>query len=231
MNEEFNFSQRCDLISIDPIDPIDYVAATAIEHGFRGISTHICNIPRLSEILKDSDVVKIGIIDYPFGGSSQAARSYAIHTAKENGCDEVEIVAPYAQIAYGYLKEIDSDLDTITTTSQKLGIKITYVIDHNSEYLDKGIFTRVCRVIAKYKPDNICLSLGFFDNDISHSDNIVKARSIKSKIGINTKICIDNVDAGTMSMYPKAGIDILGLDWKTAPNLVHAYNAMLTKKA
>jgi deoxyribose-phosphate aldolase len=231
MNEEFNFGQRCDLISIDPSDPIDYVGATAIEHGFRGVATHISNIKRLSETLGDSEVVKIGIIDYPFGGSCQAARAYAIHTAKENGCDEVEIVAPYMQIAYGFLKEIDSDLDIITTTGQKLGVKVTYVIDQNSEYLDKGIFTRVCRTISKYKPDKICLSLGFFDKGIDHSDNIVKARSIKSKVGINTKICINSIDAGTLSLYPKAGLDILGLDWKAAPNLVHAYNAMLTKKA
>jgi hypothetical protein len=76
----------------------------------------------------------------------------------------------------------------------------------------------------------ISTSLGFFDQDIDHGDNVLKMRNIKNKVGCAMKVFVNTNDPSQFAMYPKAGVDIVGVHWKSAAFLTHAYEEMVSKK-
>jgi deoxyribose-phosphate aldolase len=233
---QFNYCDKVDLHALDLAIQLKSVVAVAAEHGFRGI---VVPLGRLESLVKeinrpnfgDKNIMPICAIDYPFGDSSIDVRTYSVASAKEKGAKEVEIVAPYNLLLEKDFRRIYEDVQSLVTASKKYDIGFRYVIDQNSPYIDDAIRTKLCRVISSTHVPAVSVSLGYFDTEISHSDNIVKMRAMKNKVGCQMKAFINPVDSNEFALYPKAGIDIVGLDWKKAANIVHGYEDMVQKKS
>jgi hypothetical protein len=44
------------------------------------------------------------------------------------------------------------------------------------------------------------------------------------------KAYVNTSDPNEFALYPKAGVDIVGVEWNKAAHLVHAYEDMILKK-
>lgn len=231
----FEYANKVDLHMLDVSTNVDHVVAIASEHGFRGIVVQLGKLEKLVAAINkpafgDINLLPICIIDYPYGSSSTDVRTYSMLSAKEKGAKEVEIVAPYHLIVDRDFRSIFADLQNIMATAKKADIAIKYVIDQNSEYIDDAIRTKLCRLMASAKIPTVSTSLGFFDNNIDHADSVIRMRNIKNKVGCVVKVYTNTSDPNEFALYPKAGADIIGVEWNKAPYLVHAYEAIVDKK-
>lgn len=232
VSDRFDFCNKVDIHALEMSAPLQSVVAICSEHSFRGIVVSLNQLDRLVSLINKplvgcKDILPIVALDYPYGNCSIDVRSYMIMSAKEKGAKEVEIVAPYNLILEKDFKRIHEDASGLLTTAKKAGIGIKYVIDQSSKFLEDGIRTRLCRMISSFKMPMISTSLGFFDENIDHSDSIIKMRSIKSKIPSLVKSYIPTGTADELASYVKAGSDIIGLNWRNAAKIVHSYEYMI----
>lgn len=233
---KFDYCEKVDLHALDFNANLNSVVAVAAEHCFRGIVVTLAKLPELVKEINrpsfgDKQILPIVAIDYPYGNSSVDIRAYSIASAKEKGAKEIEIVAPYPMLAKRDFRGIYEDAQTLVTTAAKYGMSLKYVIDQNSEYIDDSVRTKICRIVSSTRVPMLSTSLGFFDQAVDHSDNIVKMRAMKNKIGCTIKAYIKTGDPNEFALYPKAGADIIGVEWKKGPQIVHAYENMVQKKS
>lgn len=231
-NEEFDFCNNVDLHILDIKTSLNSVVAVAGEHAFRGIVVPLGRLEQLvscinKPLLGCKKILPICMIDYPSGSSSLDVRNYMIMAAKEKGAKEVEIVAPYQLIVEKEFRKIHDDISGLNATAVKMGITLKYVLDQNNEILDDGVRTKICRILSSNKVPILSTSLGYFDGKLDHTDNILKMRGTKAKLSCKMKTYINNCSIDELSLYIKAGCDIIGLDWKNAPRLVHGYKALV----
>lgn len=227
----FDYCTNVDLHILDAPNSIETAVAIAAEHGFRGIVVPISQLEYLVKLLKktsdDCKILPICILDYPYGSSSQDIRTYSILSAKEKGAKEIEIVAPYHLYQKKDFENILADMKSLVLTANRAGISIKYIIDQNSGFVEDSMKTKLCRMISSSKMPIVSSSSGFFDKDINHPDNILKMRALKSKTNAIVKVFINTINPTEFAMYPKAGADIIGLQWNKAPHVVHAYEDLI----
>lgn len=231
--KDFDYCDKVDLHALDQKVNFDRLALIANEHGFRGIvvpQINLDNLVKTFKIFEYKDILPICAIDYPFGSSSLDVRNYAIMSAKEKGAQEVEIVAPYHLIVSQDFRKLYDDAQGIANTCKKQGLKLKYVIDQNGPYLDDTVRSNLARMISKVRIPSVSTSLGFFDNKVDHSDNVIKMRTMKSKAGCSMKVYIGSQNVEDIASYIKAGADIIGLPWQKAVYLMHAYQDLVQKK-
>jgi deoxyribose-phosphate aldolase len=234
--KQFEYCDKVDLHALELSTPLDAVVSIAGEHGFRGI---VVTPGKLASLVKEinkpnygcQNIIPICAIDYPYGNSSIDVRTYSVTSAKENGAKEIEIVAPYHLIVEKDFRHVYEDIQSILTAAKKYEIAVKYVLDLNSPFIDDAIRTKLCRVMTSTRVPAISTSLGFYDENIDHGDNILKMRNIKNKVGCTIKTFVRTNDPNSFAMYPKAGVDIIGVDWKKGPFLAHAYEEMVLKKS
>lgn len=234
-NEEdkaFNYASHVDLhmlFSSGEKSSIRNAVAIGTEHNFRGIIVLPNKIQELSEEIKknaNSELLPIAMIDYPFGASTLDVRNYNIISAKEKGTKEVEIIAPYHFLAEKNFAAFEHDMKATTMTAAKHQIKIKYVIDLSVKFFKEDILSRIAR-IANSCGVFLSTSTGFFDDKINHSNLILKIRAIKNKADVRIKSYINTDNIEIISSYNKAGIEVMGLDIKNAPKLVHEFESQI----
>jgi deoxyribose-phosphate aldolase len=232
----FSFSDRVDLHCMDLYTPLSSVVAVAAEHNFRAI---VVPIGRIEELVKainkpdlgDKKIVSVAVFDYPYGFSSLDIRTYSIFSAKEKGAKEIEIVAPYYYIVREDFIKIVEDVKSLIVSANKADIKLRYVLDQNSGFIDDGFRIKLYRALSQAKVPMLSTSLGHFDEKIDHGDNIIRMRSMKSKINCPIKAFIDTTNPSDLALYPRAGADTIGLNWNQAPHLVYEYENIVQKKS
>lgn len=226
----FNYATQVDLHVLDSKPNIPSIVAIGIEHGFRGVLVHPARIEALAQEIKkyagSSEIMPIALLDFPYGSSTVAARNYAITDAKEKGAKEVEIVAPYHFLAEKDFKMFENDMQATRMHAIKTCIKIKYVVDFNSDFINEDVLTRISR-IANSCNMFISTSTGFFDKKINHSDNILKIRTVKNKANIKIKSYINDDNLDTLLAYNKSGVDVIGMDIAKAPFIVHAFEEQI----
>jgi deoxyribose-phosphate aldolase len=83
-------------------EDFERLCAAAQKHGFHGICVNTGRVELVRDILDESDVRVIALIDFPFGGGDPDAKRYETEIAADNGAHEIEYV-----ISLGKLKEGD----------------------------------------------------------------------------------------------------------------------------
>lgn len=235
----FAYCNKVDLHAFELNQNLKPVVALAIEHGFRAIVVPHVRIPDLiaaiNTVIIDKEerslVIPIAAIDYPFGTLPKDVRSYSIMSARECGAKEVEIVAPYVHLANKSFDKIDDDVKTLQSMASKTGMTLRYVVDQYCDMFDDGVKSRLYRLLAINQVKSVSISLGFYEDEgFDHSDNILKMRHVKNKTAAQIKSFVRTTNPAMFALYPKAGSEIIGVDWQTAPSMVHKYEEMVQTK-
>lgn len=233
---QFDFCKNVDIHFLDYHTSVQNPVAISCEHGFSSVLVELGRLKELvSYIDKNSDksISATCLIDFPYGSSSHDLRAYAVHSAKEKGAKHIEIIAPYGLIVKKDFHAVHTDIENIVKACDKLQMGLTYVIDQNSSFINESSRIKMCKIVSNLRLPCLSLSAGFYDDEISHKDNILNLRKFKDKIGPETKLKIytDLLDENDFSMYIKAGCDKIGLPLPIAPKIVQAYNELIHKEA
>jgi len=234
--KRFDYCGNVDLHAIDGNPNLNSVVAVAGEHGFRGIVVQPSRLEDLVAAINkpnfgDKEITAICAIDYPFGVSSMGVRNYMLHDAKEKGAHEVEVVIPYHWVLDKDWKRLYDDAQSLVAISNKLDLSIKYVIDQNASNIDDTVSARLCRIIASTRMPIVSTSLGFFDDSkISHADQVIKMRNLKSKAGCAVKVYVRNPSVEVISGFSRGGCDVFGVTWSVAANIVHSYENLLNNQ-
>ncbi len=231
-SENLNICNQIEIHALDYEDNFRQVVPIAIEHGFQAIATSQGRVSALNKIINEfvsSECNRpeiIAVIDHPFGCESIDTRAYQIHSAKEQGAEIIEMVALYRALAEGDLREVTRDLDNLGNIAAKCDVDLRYVIEPDSfvsishrNFLAKEIAIRDTKIIST--------SLGFYDEKVSVSDRVLWLRDIKKLSGCQMKSYVYEEDIDMVSTLIKAGAEIIGLDWQSAPRLAYEYEELI----
>ena len=232
----FNHCSKVDLHATGPIIDIGKIVSIAAEHSFRGIVTDSTNLVEIAKEINrpnygDKAILPICLIDHPFGNSSIAVRIFSIYDAKEKGAREIEIFAPKNKLETKDFKGIHEDIMSINSACERVGIAYKYV--YPAEDNDEQSKTRICRSLSVAKTEFIT-TISEFDyknRQVDNSDSIIRMRNIKNKTNSKVKAFLHSGDISTVTAFFKAGVDIIGLPWQKAPNLIHGYEYLLNNDA
>jgi len=181
------------------------VAEEAKEYGFRGF----CVLPehtKLSkEILKDSSVKVITLIDEPTGASPHKARIKIAEGAKKSGSDEIDVVMKIDAFKNGKYEEVLEDLKEIC---QILPTKVII----GSGYLTDEEIKKASEIVKV--AGAICVKTATSSDPLGNTELAEKAKHVRimkeSSPGLLVKAAGSIRTLADLEMMVEAGADIIG---------------------
>ena len=111
-----SIAARIDQTNIEPKAKFSDIKKTCDEvkkYGFRGICVNPQWVEAVKQELNDFPAKVICLVDAPIGDSSREERMQICLTAKNNGADELDVVASLPDIKHGRWEDVYRDLADI----------------------------------------------------------------------------------------------------------------------
>lgn len=186
-------------------EEIRKVAEEAKEYGFRGFCVFPEHTKIAKEVLKDSRVKVITLIDEPTGSSPHDIRKKMVFKAKENGSDEVDVVMEIDNFKNGRYYEVLEDLKDICK------ILPTKVII-GSGYLTDEEIKKASEIVKK--SGAICVKTATVNDPLDHTELPEKAKHVKIMKESAPDLLIKAAGAirtlSDLKMMVQAGANIIG---------------------
>jgi len=199
---------RIDQTNIDPkagLSDIKKTCAEVKKYGFRGICVNPQWVAAAKEELKDFPAKVICLVDAPIGDSSHEERMQICLTAKNNGADELDVVAALPDIKHERWQEVYKDLAAICK------ILPTKVIIGSGYLTDKEI-AMASRLVKQ--ADAICVKTATSKDPLEERELKEKSWHLdimrKNAPGLLIKASGNVKTAKDARAYIKAGADIIG---------------------
>ncbi|MBZ1345153.1 MAG: deoxyribose-phosphate aldolase [Candidatus Nealsonbacteria bacterium] len=186
-------------------EEIKKVCQETKEYGFRGF----CIFPEYTklagELLKDTEIKVITLIDEPTGASSHEERIKMVKKAKENGSDEVDVVMKIDSFKNGKYEEVLNDLKEICRI---LPIKVII----GSGYLTDEEIKKASEITKE--AGAICVKTATINDPLDRMELPEKAKHIRimkeSAPGLLVKAAGSIRNLQDLKMMVEAGADIIG---------------------
>lgn len=203
-----SLASRIDLTNIDPnakAEDIKNTCRQAREFKFRGVCVQPQWVKLVKEEIDGSGIKVICLVDAPIGDSSHEERLQICLTAKENGADELDVVAPLPQIKHERWEDVYQDLRDICK------ILPTKVIIGSGYLTDKEI-AMVSRLVKQ--AGAICVKTATVKDPLEEREIKEKIHHLKlmrkNAPGLLIKASGNIKNAKQAKAYIRAGADILG---------------------
>ena len=199
---------RIDQTNIDPKASLSDIKKTCAEvkkYGFRGICVNPQWVAAAKEELRGFPARVICLVDAPIGDSSHEERMQICLTAKNNGADELDVVASLPDIKHDRWEDVYKDLAEICK------ILPTKVIIGSGYLADKEI-ALVAR-LAK-QSGAVCVKTATSKDPLEERELKEKAWHLeimkKNAPGLLIKASGNIKNAKEAKAYVRAGADIIG---------------------
>lgn len=203
-----SLAQKIDQTNIDAkasLLDIKKTCREVIEYGFRGICVLPQWISLAKDELKDSAAKVICLVDAPIGDSSHEERVQVCLTAKTNGADELDVVAPLPDIKHERWEDLYKDLMEICK------ILPTKVIIGSGYLTDKEI-AMVSRLVKQ--AGAICVKTATAKDPLEERELKEKSAHLeimrKNAPGLLIKASGNIKNAKEAKAYIRVGADIIG---------------------
>ena len=184
---------------------IQGMAQEAKDYSFRGFCIFPEHTKIAKEILKDSDVKVITLVDEPTGASSHEARMEAVKKAWEDGTDEVDVVMKVDDFKNKKYEEVLADLKEICVLGP------TKVII-GSGYLTDEEIKKASQIVKE--AGAICVKTATLDDPLDTSELGEKAKHVRImrefSSGLLVKAAGSIRDLTALKMMVVSGADIIG---------------------
>jgi len=199
---------RIDQTNIDSKATLSDIKKTCAEvkkYGFRGICVNPQWVAAAKDELRDFPAKVICLVDAPIGDSSHEERMQICLTAKNNGADELDMVASLPDIKHERWEEVYKDLAAICK------ILPTKVIIGSGYLTDKEI-AMVSRLVKQ--AGAICVKTATSKDPLEERELKEKSWHLdimrKNAPGLLIKASGNIKDAREAKAYIRAGADIIG---------------------
>lgn len=196
-------------------EEIEKLCSEALEYDFASVCIPPYYVSQASELLKDSDTVKVcTVIGFPLGYDSTASKVESIKKAIEQGAEELDAVVNIPAIKDGDWKTVKYDLESmvaIVHRNKKL-LKIIF----ETCYLTNEEIEEVAKLCLELDIDYLKTSTGFGTGGatIEHVKLMKSIAGDKAKVkasgGIRTQEdALKMIEAGASRIGASAGIKIV----------------------
>ncbi len=203
-----SIAARIDQTNIEPKAKFSDIKKTCDEvkkYGFRGICVNPQWVEAVKQELNDFPAKVICLVDAPIGDSSHEERMQICLTAKNNGADELDVVASLPDIKHGRWEDVYRDLADICK------ILPTKVIIGSGYLTDKEI-AMVSRLVRQ--AGALCVKTATAKDPLEERELKEKAWHLeimrKNAPGLLIKASGNIKNAKEAKAYVKAGADIIG---------------------
>jgi len=146
----------------------------------------------------------VTVVDFPLGGSSWKERVYQALNSMNNGADELDIVAPLADLIQGRWDRVLADLSAVVTATPGLVHKV--IIE--TGYLSDAQKIRASELVVEAGAEFIKTCTGYGPRGATATDVRLIRKTIGQRAGIKASGGIRTL-AGLFSMI-RAGADVIG---------------------
>ncbi|UMX48330.1 MAG: deoxyribose-phosphate aldolase [Candidatus Nealsonbacteria bacterium DGGOD1a] len=206
--KKVSLASRVDQTNIDPkagLIDIKKTCAEVKKYGLRGICVNPQWVAAAKDELRDFPAKVICLVDAPIGDSSHEERMQICLTAKNNGADELDVVASLPDIKHERWEEVYKDLAAICE------ILPTKVIIGSGYLTDKEI-AMVSRLVKQ--AGAICVKTATSKDPLEERELKEKAWHLeimkKNAPGLLIKASGNIKNAKEAKAYVRAGADIIG---------------------
>ena len=206
--KKHSLAQRIDQTNIDINATQELIRKTCNEvkkFGFRGICVNSSFVEFAKNELKDNSAKVICLVDAPIGDSTHEERMQIGLTAKNNGADELDVVASLRDIKHDRWDDVQKDLSEIC---QILPTKVII----GSGYLTDGEIARISQIVKK--SGAICVKTATSKDPLEEAELKEKSKHLKimkkNAPGLLIKASGNIKNAREAKAYIKAGADIIG---------------------
>jgi len=186
-------------------DIIKKVCEETKQYGFRGLCVFPEHTKTAKELLGDTDIKVITLVDEPTGSSSHKERVEMVKSAKEAGSDEVDIVMKIDDFKNKKYDEVLADLKEVCKV---LPVKVII----GSGYLTDEEIKKASEIVKE--AGAICVKTATLDDPLDHSELPEKAKHVRimkeSAPGLLVKAAGGVRTLSDLEMMIKAGADIIG---------------------
>jgi len=194
------------------LNDIKKLCDEAKKYHFHAVCVNPCYVPIAIEELKDTNILVVATVGFPFGANTTETKVFEATKAIEDGADEIDMVINISAVKdknYDYLvEEITQIRDAIKGKTLKVIVE--------TAYLDEEELREVTKLCNLTFVNYIKTSTGYANRGVSIEDiKIINEEKnelleIKASGGIKTKKqVLDLIDLGVSRIGTSSGISIM----------------------
>ena len=161
-------------------DAIQHLCQEAIEHKVKAVCIPPYYVNLAAKLLENEAIKVATVIGFPLGYSTTFGKVEEIKRAINDGADELDVVINLAALKSGDWNVVQSDLDSMTTTTRLRSKTIKAIFE--TCLLTKEEMNRLCQICREVGVDFVKTSTGF--NGPGADVEIIK--SLKSNLQTST---------------------------------------------
>lgn len=178
------------------------VCNEAIKYKFKSVCVASSNIKKVTNFLKNSEVLPIAVIGFPLGSQSTKVKIQEAEFCRKNGAKEIDMVINLSWVKDKKFNQILKEINKIKSKS-----KLTLKVIIETGLLSKKEIIKLSKIVGKSKADYIKTCTGFNGGqatveDIALMKKYSNGKKVKASGGIKERKQAEELI--------KAGADRLG---------------------
>lgn len=194
---------------------IEKLTQEAISNKFFGICVNPCYVLKAKELLKDSDVKIVTVVNFPLASNTIKTTLLQTDIALNDGADEIDTVLNISELKNKNYKKVVDDIKKTKEICKNHNLKVILETD----LLTKEEIVIASKCAAEGGANFVKTSTGFVKNGVGATVENVKLMyktisssglQVKASGGIKTYAqAIDLINAGACRLGTSSGVDII----------------------
>lgn len=144
------------------IADIEKLAQDAKKYNFFGVCINPNYIAKTKELLSDSDVKIVTVVNFPLANNTIEMTQYQTELSLQLGADEIDTVLNISALKNKDYRKVELDIKRTKDVCKNNNLKVILETD----LLTKEEITKACEIIIKAKADFAKTSTGFVKNGL-----------------------------------------------------------------
>ncbi|MCM2677859.1 deoxyribose-phosphate aldolase [Alkalicoccobacillus plakortidis] len=182
---QLNLANMIDHTALKPDtteEQIRTLCEEALTHTFASVCVNPTWVPLASELLKESEEVKVcTVIGFPLGASSTATKAFETTQAIKDGAKEVDMVINIAALKAGNQQALEEDIHAVVQAAE--GHALVKVIIESCLLTDEEKKV-ACEISVKAGADFVKTSTGFSTGGATVADIQLMRETVGPNIGV-----------------------------------------------
>lgn len=210
-----NYIEHTILKADATISDIEKLVCDAIKYNFLGVCINPCHIAKTKELLGQSDVKIVTVVNFPLANNTIEMTQYQTELALKLGADEIDTVLNISALKNKDYRKVESDIKRTKDICQKNNLKVILETD----LLTKDEIVAASKIAADAGANFVKTSTGFVKNGVGAKVEDVQLMyktvkpyglEVKASGGIKTyKDAIALINAGASRLGTSSGVDII----------------------
>lgn len=194
---------------------IEKLADDAIKYDFLGVCINPCYIAKVKELLSDSKVKIVTVVNFPLANNTIEMTQYQTELALRLGADEIDTVLNISALKNKDYRKVELDVKRTKDICQKNNLKVILETD----LLTKEEIVTASKIAADSGANFVKTSTGFVKNGVGAQVEDIKLMyktvkpyglEVKASGGIKTyQDAIALINAGASRLGTSSGVDII----------------------